>query len=188
MKKVEDLTHDEIAEVGARKLKQMGYIAVFANINSAAAGERPDALGVKSCGETFLLESKVSRADFFNDLKKPWRKDSKGIGDFRAYITPKGLLKPEEIPYGWMLWEVHGKTKPVIKVIKGEVRKRDPSGLTNYTSLQFVNCDRDEVVFFLRRSLDRATIGLLATILNRAESDGVNIQKYSNMGGKGFLK
>ena len=57
---VENLSHDEIGSVAAKKLKAMGYIASFSNMTSAAAGEQPDALGVKACGESFLVEVKVS--------------------------------------------------------------------------------------------------------------------------------
>jgi hypothetical protein len=57
------LSHDDIGVLGAKKLKQMGYIATFSNITGAAIPEKPDALGINSGGESFLIEVKVSRSD-----------------------------------------------------------------------------------------------------------------------------
>ncbi len=189
MTPVAALTHDEIGEVAVKKLKALGYIASLANITSAAAGEQPDALGVKACGESFLVEVKVSRNDFMADKKKTWRQDGNtAIGNYRAYLTPAGLLKPEEIPYGWQLWEVHGKTKPVVKIIKGELVKRETRGCTTYGIKHYPNCSLKEVQHFYNKSCPRSALGLLATVLHRMDREGVNTQRYANRNGKGFLK
>lgn len=56
---------------------------------------------------SFLIEAKVSRQDFKKDFKKDFRKNEKlGVGDFRLYACPKGLLSLEELPDKWGLIEI----------------------------------------------------------------------------------
>lgn len=187
---VKELTHDEIALVASKRLKDMGYIATLANVTSASAGEQPDALGVNSAGMTFLVEAKVSRSDFLADKKKPWRKEGMAaLGNYRAFITPKGLLKPEEIPYGWQLWEVHGKNKPMVKVIKGLVKETKKDGLCKGWSAKVpVNSTYEELSYFVNKASTSSALGLLATVLSRMAAEGVDIQNFARRNGKGFLK
>ena len=79
--------------------------------------ESPDVLGFANDDKTVLLEAKISRADFKRDFKKFFRiYPEKGMGDFRMYITPPGLIKKEELPNGWGLLEVDNNDR--IKVIQ----------------------------------------------------------------------
>ena len=189
------LGHDDIAEIGANWLRHNGYAYAFANMTSAVHGEQPDALGMNAWGESFLLEAKASRSDFLKDKKKHWRKDGNGIGMYRGYITPKGLLKPEEIPYGWWLLEVHGKTKPVIKVIKGEAYEMGWSswdiqqgrdGDSKYKSRINVmrNMNREELNHFSKdRGAEysfREELKWLLKIIKRGKQDGIEYEKYAN--------
>lgn len=65
--------------------------------------ERVDAILFNS-SESFLIETKISRQDFLADAKKPFRLDpSKGVGRYRYYACPEGLIKPEELPDRWGL-------------------------------------------------------------------------------------
>lgn len=183
-----NITHDEIGVLAAKKLKGMGYITALSNITGAAISEKPDALGINSGGESFLVEVKVSRSDFLADKKKPHRTADKAIGNYRAYLTPKGLLSPDEIPYGWQLWEVHGKTKPVIKTIKGPVYKRVPSGSFTYKQTEYLNCSQEELNHFYDQADYRGLVSMLATLLSRADDEGIDIQKLATRNGKGFKK
>lgn len=55
-------------------------------------------------GFFFVVESKVSRADFLADAKKSFRKNpEEGVGNYRYYACPEGLIKPEELPPKWGL-------------------------------------------------------------------------------------
>lgn len=58
----------------------------------------------------FVFESKVSRSDFFNTFKRNNHKGDRlsAIGNFHFVVTPKGMLKPEEIPTFWGLLEIGG--------------------------------------------------------------------------------
>lgn len=71
--------------------------------------EAPDAFGAKYTGECAVVEAKTSRKDFLADLKKPFREcPSHGIGQFRWYAAPSGLIKPWDLPRNWGLLEPHG--------------------------------------------------------------------------------
>jgi len=78
--------------------------------------EIPDALGFYGKGATILLEVKVSKSDFLRDKTKSFRiYEEEGIGDYRYYYTPKGLLQIEELPEGWGLIEFNGYQSKIKK-------------------------------------------------------------------------
>lgn len=71
------------------------------------ADETPDVLGFISNGVSILIECKVSRADFKSDAMKSFRQfEDSGVGNYRYFAAPAGLLKPEEMPAGWGLLEL----------------------------------------------------------------------------------
>jgi hypothetical protein len=71
--------------------------------------EIPDGLGFKAVGgESILVECKTTRADFLSDKKKFFRRNEwAGMGDKRFFMTPTGLVAPEEVPGPWGLIEVY---------------------------------------------------------------------------------
>lgn len=81
-------------------------------------GESPDAIGWAYGGViSVLVECKVSRADFFADQKKPFRQRPKfGLGHYRYYMVPRGLVAVEEVPEGWGLLYVHNGRARVIRL------------------------------------------------------------------------
>ena len=106
---MKNFTHRELVEIGYKwVIKKCGF--AFKEL-TVAHDEIPDVLGFNSNG-SFLLEAKVSRADFLADRKKSFRIFSeKGIGDWRFFIVPKGMVKIEELPKNWGLIEVSEKGK-----------------------------------------------------------------------------
>ena len=128
------LTHTELVARAARWLRYSARIqdswtgnpngerqvrcgVVFAEMVSAA-GETPDAIGWFNCGQcSILMECKVSRSDFFADQKKSFRRwPQYGVGRYRYYMTPPGLLKVEEVPDKWGLLEANGCQVRVVKI------------------------------------------------------------------------
>ena len=69
--------------------------------------ENPDVIGWHGW-TSYLIEVKVSRADFFADAKKNSRHFQgrySGMGCYRYYLCPQHLIQPEEVPEGWgLLW------------------------------------------------------------------------------------
>lgn len=86
--------------------------------------EIPDAIGWRVNkylgGGSVLVEVKTTRSDFLVDAKKPHRLNpEQGMGKFRYYMAPEGLLKIDELPEKWGLLEVNSKGH--IKVRAGHV-------------------------------------------------------------------
>jgi hypothetical protein len=100
--------HAELCRRAERWLKTVGC-GVTATELVTFAHEQPDVIGWRQ-GRSVVCEVKVSRADFAADLAKPWRRDpAQGMGDWRIYVAPAGLLLPAEIPCGWGLLEWDGR-------------------------------------------------------------------------------
>lgn len=105
------ITHDELCLKAEMFLKRHGFNVVFHDRFRACTshGEQPDCIGFRS-GVSCLIECKTSRADFLADRKKRFRIDpTLGMGDWRFMLTPKDLVKVEELPEGWGLLETDGK-------------------------------------------------------------------------------
>ncbi len=180
------MSHDDIADWCAKRLKGMGYRFGFSNLTSAIHGEQPDVLGLDSWGNSIVVEVKVSRSDFLADKKKPWRANPKqGIGDFRVYLAPEGLLKIEDIPYGWQLWEIYGKNKPMLRVVKGRSREliADPyssAGNKVYRNID-KNIDTDEYFHFNDKGKNyKKELSWALKVIGRAQDSGVDMNQFSN--------
>lgn len=182
-----DMTHDEIAEFAAERMRKRGYHMSWANMRSVSCGEQPDVLALKNFNDVVVIEVKVSRADFFADRKKPWRKAHHGgIGTERIYLTPPDLLRPEEIPYGWQLWEVHGKKRKIIKVIKGRKVAKVPAWNYEETgNLEdgyiYPYCEKPSEIYHFRKIQNRAELfSWLLVIMRRLAKSGVEVEKFGN--------
>ncbi|WP_407321778.1 adenylosuccinate synthase [Dickeya ananatis] len=108
------MTHDELNEIAKRWLlrpesgKGPGCKVAFVEVGALGDTERADAWGYRwgwgggAC--SVLVESKVSRSDFLADRKKPHRQAG-GLGDYRYYICPEGLITIDDLPDRWgLLW------------------------------------------------------------------------------------
>ncbi|WP_445621300.1 hypothetical protein ACUN8C_05700 [Kushneria sp. Sum13] len=106
------MTHAELCIRADKWLRNAIGCGVTFNDRFQAAthnGEQPDAIGWRD-GLSFLVEVKVSRADFLADRKKRFRADpALGMGDWRFYMCPPGMIKPEELPAGWGLLYCHAR-------------------------------------------------------------------------------
>lgn len=79
---------------------------VVASECSGVTREVPDAIGWMANEVSVLIECKTSRQDFFSDRKKSFRRLSElGLGMVRYYLTPKGLVRANELPDKWGLLE-----------------------------------------------------------------------------------
>jgi hypothetical protein len=101
------LTHKQLVTRIAKWYKYKKKSSIIMTEFSTAAQEIPDVLVMQSGAFSVLIECKVSRSDFLSDKNKLYRRwEEYGMGDHRYYATPKGLIKPEELPDGWGLLEV----------------------------------------------------------------------------------
>ncbi len=103
------MTHEKLVRNAVAWLRRYGCGVVLSE-QSCASGETPDAIGWKRGCHSVIVECKISRADFFTDREKPFRRQpEKGMGCERFYLTPAGLLRPEELPEGWGLLELRDR-------------------------------------------------------------------------------
>jgi hypothetical protein len=121
------MTHRELCIKAARYLRSQGIVpfnkCVYSVCELERIGECPDAFGWTSA-TTQLIEVKVSRSDFLSDKKKEWRKyPKKGLGTFRSYLCPKGIIKESELPKYWGLLYIDKKGK--IKIIKEPEKQKN---------------------------------------------------------------
>lgn len=143
---MDKLTHKQLVEIGYKWLLNKCSFAIKEIVTHTK--EQPDIIGFNSNG-SFVLEAKVSRSDFLADKKKPFRIiPSDGMGDWRFFIAPKGLIKIEELPNMWGLIEVNEKGKVTFEY--------NPFGKGNFYSNwkrnhKDSNCERIIMFSVLRR-------------------------------------
>lgn len=101
-------THDVLTHRAERWLRNRAGCKLVMREVKAMASEVPDAIGWKGDNETILVECKASRSDFRCDKLKPFRADTgQGMGLYRYFMCPPGLIKPEDCPRGWGLLYCH---------------------------------------------------------------------------------
>jgi hypothetical protein len=138
-------THQELCSIAVRWLKRPvssnGHACHIAIPEPRSRnGESPDAIGFRSgyahdrYTGTIVVECKTSRSDFLADHKKPWREAGKGMGRYRYYMCPEGLIKPHELPPKWGLVEVNHRGH--CKVIVGAITSKA-------VAAQFEHVERD---------------------------------------------
>lgn len=100
-------SHRELVKRAGAWLRNRKNCGVVMEELATQNNETPDALGFYGAGGSILVECKCSRADYLADKAKIFRRcEEMGMGDARYFATPKGLVKPDELPEGWGLLEV----------------------------------------------------------------------------------
>jgi len=120
------MTHRELCIKAAKYLRNQGiqpfHRCVYVVCELERVGECPDAFGWGGW-TTQLIEVKISRSDFLSDKCKRWRKEPEhGLGMFRSYLCPEGLINPNEIPDNWGLLYANERGK-ITKIV--EPQKQD---------------------------------------------------------------
>lgn len=106
-------THSELVSIAEKWLLGTRKCSfAFTELACIATSEIPDAIGFRSDGSV-LVECKTSRADFLSDKKKYFRIYSHmGVGVYRFFMAPEGIIKSSDLPKGWGLVTVNEKGKP----------------------------------------------------------------------------
>lgn len=109
------LNHSDLVLKAAKWLRRQGCRVILHDPFRTPLSEQPDAIGWRE-GVSLLVEVKTSIADFRIDAKKPWRTEpERGMGDWRFFMAPPGLLTDEVLPEGWGLIEADGRATRVVK-------------------------------------------------------------------------
>lgn len=119
-----DLTHNELCRLAVTWLQRPasrygpGCQVAFSEAKAADNGEIPDAIGFRALGWercSVLVEAKATRSDFLADRDKPHRTDpTTGIGTYRYFLAPAGIIDVSELPARWGLVEVRKRTLKVV--------------------------------------------------------------------------
>ena len=107
------MTHHELCCLVAKKffkrhfnvfgMRNTQYVAIELN---TICREIPDVFGFGG-NYTQLFEVKMTHADFLNDKKKKWKNFSDGVGEYRTYVCPEGVIDESELPekYGLLHYD-----------------------------------------------------------------------------------
>jgi hypothetical protein len=118
------MTHALLVDKAVSWLRRYGC-GVILSEQACASGEVPDAIGWKGVCHSVLIECKVSRPDFLADRAKPFRlKPKTGVGCERFYLSPRGLLKVDDLPPGWGLLEYHDRKITVCRPSARDLRSQ----------------------------------------------------------------
>lgn len=112
--------HDDLCCMAVRWLRNTGrcnFAVREPTIHVSGVSETPDAIGFNSYGQSILIECKASRSDFLADKRKWFRRTpALGLGQYRYYFAPKGVIAADDLPPKWGLISVSGaRYRRVIK-------------------------------------------------------------------------
>ena len=169
------MTHDDITQIALKWLKRPesnkgpGCQLALAEVGGIFGGERCDAYGYRWGYDSgsIVIETKVSRSDFLADAKKPHRNgEVLGMGDYRYYICPEGLIQIDDLPDRWgLLWVTK---RGHVKVMAGHICVRLMSGFGS--SRELVNLWRHEPNADMER-------GMMAHLLERfGDPESINVR------------
>lgn len=126
-------THNDLVNLANKWLKRRKKCGVTMVEWYGGPGEIPDAIGFRYT-TSILIEVKVSYNDFKKDFDKHFRKRmGYGMGEFRYYMCPKGIIPIDEVPKNWGLLEVKNDriyiTKEANKIKRGVMTLRKENQL-----------------------------------------------------------
>lgn len=108
------MKHAELVGRAVRWLKGKKRCVLVLREFRSWSREHPDAIGWRGDGRSILIECKASRGDFLRDRKKACRRGADvielGVASQRYYMTGPGLVAVEEVPAGWGLLIVEGRS------------------------------------------------------------------------------
>lgn len=145
--------HGELVATGLKWLKKQGFSVCGSELACHGIQEIPDIIGFRATCSA-VIEVKISRADFRTDRLKPHRSVG-GVGTYRFYLCPEGLITPSEVTAPWGL--LNARTGDVSRVSgpAGNLWPPFGSGAATWQQFQHVSCFEQEraVLFSMARRL-----------------------------------
>lgn len=137
------MTHAALVRIAVQWLRSYRCGVVLSE-QACVSGEMPDAIGWKRACHSVLVECKVSRSDFLADRVKPFRQQSdEGVGNERFYLAPPGLIRVDELPYGWGLLECRARKVAITRLSKKNLRSQQ--GFLSEMNLLLASLRRVEI-------------------------------------------
>lgn len=163
---METTSEGPIGQHGARQgwfwLRRNGFGVVATEIAVIGSRERPDVIVFRSA-ESALLEVKASRGDFLADRHKPERSGgAAGLGVYRFYLSPPGVIGPEDLPPRWGLLLAEGGRVCELVRPQGNLWPPFGSGPAEWLAFQHAACQSAErsVLFSIARRLSTEQKGV----------------------------
>ncbi|MEV1705349.1 adenylosuccinate synthase [Pseudomonas aeruginosa] len=159
-----DFTHRDLCDIAVKWLQRPnsaggpGCHVAVSECRTGWTGEIPDAIGFRAAGfedGSIVIECKVSRSDFLADRRKSHRV-SGGVGNWRYFLAPAGVIQADELPQGWGLLEVNRRGH--VKALAGVAAyyRCGYDELREQTAVWRHEADRDREQFLLVKVLHRA--------------------------------
>lgn len=134
----DNTSHHDLCVLAGKWLRHPGWNTpqcTYVAVELVTAGpELTDVFGW-NYWTTVMVEVKVSRSDFLADAKKLHRQNpSEGIGQYRYYCCPEGMIQERDLPPCWgLLWERDGK---IVQIVPAEPQPSlGPSEVAIVTSI-----------------------------------------------------
>jgi hypothetical protein len=150
--------HKELVTLGEKWVTRQGFAVVASELVAGRTKEQADVIGFRSnC--SVLIEAKASRSDFLTDARKPHRV-SGGLGVYRFYLCPPGVIEVADLPERWGLLYAEGRGVRDVLRPAGNMWPALGTMLGDWHAFQH-DADRDaerDVLFSIarRRSLSRS--------------------------------
>lgn len=99
------MTHNDLVKIAEKWLIGSRKCGAVLTELVTLGMETPDAIGFRD-GTSTLVECKTSRSDFLADAKKLFRRNPwMGMGTFRFYLCPAGIITAQDLPEKWgLIW------------------------------------------------------------------------------------
>jgi len=138
------MTHAQLVKVAEQWLRRYRCGIVLSE-QQCSSGEMPDAIGWKGKCRSVVVECKISRGDFLADHAKSWRQNPDiALGCERFYLSPRGIVRPDDLLKGWGLLEYHDRRVNML-VKPSRQSLRSPEGFLNEMNLLLASLRRVEV-------------------------------------------
>ncbi|HEY6304894.1 MAG TPA: hypothetical protein VI488_00375 [Candidatus Angelobacter sp.] len=139
------MTHQHLVHLAEDWLRSRYRCGIVLSEQSCGSGETPDVIGWKGKCRSVVVECKISRADFFADQEKPFRKCPQlSMGCERFYLAPAGMIGKDDLPATWGLLECKGR-EVRIAVKPNRLSQRSETGLMWEMNLLLASLRRVEV-------------------------------------------
>lgn len=142
------ISHSDLCQIATQWLYGSGRCKFVVKEATMAFGEQPDAIGWRGGYDTTLVECKAYRSDFLADKRKSFRSDNpeareieRGMGRFRYYLCPAGLISRDELPPRWGLVYVY-PSGTVRRVVEAQAWEREERNVLAEVFIMFKLLDR----------------------------------------------
>ncbi|ARR15340.1 hypothetical protein [Xanthomonas citri] len=150
---MQPLSHAQLVDLGARWVRREGFGVVATEVVAVGCREQADVIGLRATCSA-VIEAKASRADFLADWAKPHRHTG-GLGLYRFFACPEGLIDLAELTKGWGL--LYATSRSIRAVVRppGNIWPRRDAASAAWEAFQHQSNDSAErsVLYSIARRL-----------------------------------